>query len=321
MAALSDRRPDSVIPLRNLRPEQLSPLLEEEIAEWRTDLDWDFRPSADLVRRFSGMQALDGFVLLAGPHIVGFVYSVAEEGKGLIGDLYVSRPYRSIYREDALLRAVLDSMWRVSGMRRIEAQLMMLSSPFERSFPDPLWFHCYPRKFFSLRLDRATALPPREPQRSVIGRWTENRQDDAARLIAESYAGHIDSRINDQYRSPGGARRFLTNIVQYPGCGAFFSPASFVAIDRSTRAVCGLCLASLVAEDAGHVTQICVSPAHRGTGLGYELLRGSLVALAAHGARTVSLTVTSKNESAIRVYESMGFRSRRDFAAYVWERG
>lgn len=321
MAALSDRRPDSVVPLRNLRPEQLSPLLEEEIAEWRADLDWDFRPSADLVRRFSGMQALDGFVLLAGAHIVGFVYSVAEEGKGLVGDLYVSRRYRSVQREDALLRAVLDSMWRVSGMRRIEAQLMMLSAPFERGFPDPLWFRCYPRKFFSLRLDRATELLRREPKRAVIAPWSENRQDDAARLIAEAYAGHIDSRINDQYRSPGGARRFLTNIVQYPGCGAFFSPASFVAIDRTTRAVCGLCLASLVAEDAGHLTQICVAPGHRGTGLGYELLRSSLVSLAGHGARTVSLTVTSDNDSAIRLYESMGFRSRREFAAYVWERG
>jgi ribosomal protein S18 acetylase RimI-like enzyme len=80
-----------------------------------------------------------------------------------------------------------------------------------------------------------------------------------------------------------------------------------------------VCLASLVAPDVGHITQICVSQAARGTGLGYELMRRSMVALAAYGCRSVSLTVTAANSAAIQLYERMGFRSRRDFAAYVWE--
>ena len=41
--------------------------------------------------------------------------------------------------------------------------------------------------------------------------------------------------------------------------------------------------------------------------------------LADHGCRSVSLTVTTSNASAIRLYERMGFINRRDFAAYVWE--
>ena len=48
-------------------------------------------------------------------------------------------------------------------------------------------------------------------------------------------------------------------------------------------------------------------------------LIGSLLALADHGCRTVSLTVTTSNASAIQLYERMGFVNRRDFAAYVWE--
>ena len=72
-------------------------------------------------------------------------------------------------------------------------------------------------------------------------------------------------------------------------------------------------------SDVGHITQVCVAPAFRGTGLGYELLRRSLLALAGHGCRTVSLTVTTSNADAIRLYERMGFVNRRDFAAYVWE--
>ena len=69
--------------------------------------------------------------------------------------------------------------------------------------------------------------------------WSERKQDEAATLIATAYRGHVDSEINDQYRSPAGARRFLMNIVQFPGCGAFFQPASYVAVDPGTGRLSG----------------------------------------------------------------------------------
>jgi hypothetical protein len=67
-----------------------------------------------------------------------------------------------------------------------------------------------------------------------IDRWSDQHQDATAHLIAAAYQGHVDSSINDQYRTViAGARRFLHNIVQYPGCGAFFRPASFAAFEPS----------------------------------------------------------------------------------------
>ncbi len=320
MAALSDQRPSPLVDLREVSSAYLQPVLDAEISEWGTELDWDFRSSAELVRRFVDMRALTGFALLGGTTASGYAYYVCEDGKGLIGSLYVTPGYRTIENEDTLLAAVLDAMFRTSGTRRIEAQLMMISSPLERLAPYPKFFRPYARKFLEASLANVSALPPRDPA-AVIAPWQENRQDDAARLISQAYAGHIDSQINDQYRSPGGARRFLTNIVQYPGCGAFFNPASFVAYSGSgsARTMCGVCLASLVAPEVGHITQVCVSPAARGTGLGYELMRRSLVALAGHGCRSVSLTVTATNSQAIHLYARMGFRTRREFAAYVWE--
>ena len=83
--------------------------------------------------------------------------------------------------------------------------------------------------------------------------------------------------------------------------------------------MCGLSLGSLVAPEVGHITQICVAPSHQGQGIGYELLRRSLTAFATQGCQTVSLTVTSENTSALRLYERMGFQPMRDFSAYVWE--
>jgi ribosomal protein S18 acetylase RimI-like enzyme len=137
-------------------------------------------------------------------------------------------------------------------------------------------------------------------------------------LISAAYSGHIDSRINDQYRSPGGARRFLFNIVQYPGCGTFFRPASYAAFETNGQ-LCGISLASLVSQRSGHITQICVSPSVRGTGIGHALLRQSLMTLRDMGCHAASLTVTAANESAVSLYERVGFHTIRQFSAYAWE--
>lgn len=319
MAALPDRYMESLIDLRDLTTEHLAPLLEEEIAAWRSRLDWDFTASADLVRRFVRLRALSGFALMGPAGVTGYSYYVAEEGKGLIGDFFVRAAVRTAEAEHRLLETVLQAIWRTPGMRRVEAQLMMLGSPLDRDAPYARWFRSYPRKFLEVHLPAEPPWPARERSTALFSPWIENRQDEAARLIAAAYRGHVDSQINDQYRSAGGARRFLSNIVQYPGCGSFFAPASFGAWDRADRTLCGVSLASLVAAETGHITQICVAPSHQGQGIGYELLRRSLTALAAHGCRRASLTVTTANDSAVQLYERMGFRNRRDFAACVWE--
>jgi ribosomal protein S18 acetylase RimI-like enzyme len=318
MAALPEPADSRIIDLRKISAEDLLPVLEEEAAAWKSELEWDLRPATELVQRFVQMQALNGYALDYRGSIIGYAYYVCEEGKGLIGDLYVLARARTPEHENSLIQAVLDSLWRVPGIRRVEAQLLMLGPPVPRPMPYPLWFRAYPRKFLEMPAAKVSRLTPRPADRIAITPWTERRQDDSARLVAAAYRGHIDSEINDQYRAPAGARRFLANIVQYPGCGTFFAPASYAATDTQSGGLCGMSLASLVASDVGHITQVCVAPSHRGTGLGYELLRRSLLALAAHGCRSVSLTVTASNAAAARLYERMGFTQRREFAACVW---
>src|SRR6185312_3640082 len=321
MAAWLESPDHLVVDLRNISAAEIAPLLDEETAAWRTALDWDFEPSAELVRRFVGMQALNGFALLEGARTIGYSYYIREEKKGLIGDLYVCERDRTAERENALIEATLEALWRSPGVRRVEAQLLLLDSPLKRKVPFATRFKPYPRRFLEAPAKHVLALEAREPEGIALVSWTEAQQDDSARLVAAAYRGHIDSEINDQYRSPNGSRRFLSNIVQYPGCGTFFPPASFAATlsNGGKGELCGISLASLVARETGHITQICVAPSQRGKGVGYALLRRSMLALAAHGCRTVGLTVTSKNTGAIRLYEQMGFTDRRDFAAYVWD--
>ena len=100
-----------------------------------------------------------------------------------------------------------------------------------------------------------------------------------------------------------------------------FQPVTWKAVGlrAKTSRLCGICLASLVNADVGHITQVCVSKAVRGSGVGYELVRCSLRSLAKHACRKASLTVTATNKEAIQLYERMGFRKVREFAAFVWE--
>ncbi|MGH9630012.1 MAG: GNAT family N-acetyltransferase [Bryobacteraceae bacterium] len=318
MAAVSNACVPEVLELRHLTAEDLAPVLEEESLTWRTMLNWDFTASAELVRRFVRIQALTGYALLIDGRPVGYSYYVCEDRKALIGDLYLLREFSTTENEDRLLFAVLNSLLHNMHLKRVEAQLMMLHGPFERNLPFSKHVEIHPRNFMMVDLNDAAALPEgRAATLADLGPWSEKRQEDAAQLIAAAYQGHVDSRINDQYRSVSGAKRFLTNIVQYPGCGLFFGPGSFLA--EADGRLLGISLTSLVASDVGHITQICVSPEAKRIGLGYEMLRRSLRAMADHGCEKASLTVTAVNQEAIQLYQRMGFRAMRRFAAFVWE--
>ncbi len=320
MAAAREVRLLQVVSLRQLRVAALDGLLEEETAEWQARLGWDFRPSAEMVRRFVGLRTLAGSALMAGEAAVGYVYVVSEDRKGLIGDLYVSAACRNPANESRLLDAALGELCREWAVTRIESQLMMLTWPlgFRPHREDQLRTH--PR-YFMVIPDRAIAAlaPGAAARKALIEGWTARRVEEVAAVIAAAYHGHVDSDVNDQYRSVSGARRFLNNIVQYPGCGAFFAPASFVALDAWTGRACGVSLASTLSAGVGHITQICVAPSLKGRGLGYELLRRSLRALAEAGCRKASLTVTAANTDAVGLYERVGFRTAHEFSAMVWD--
>jgi ribosomal protein S18 acetylase RimI-like enzyme len=196
---------------------------------------------------------------------------------------------------------------------------MMLHPAKGRAIPHREYLSMFERNFMRLDLGRAPLREGRVRHPIFIEKWSDHYQDAAAHLIAAAYTGHIDSSINDQYRSAAGARRFLYNIVQYPGCGAFYRPASYAAFEAASGRLCGISLTSLVAAECGHITQICVSPEVRGTGVGHELLRQSLVTLRNADCRSASLTVTAANAEAVELYERVGFDTMRRFSAYVWE--
>jgi ribosomal protein S18 acetylase RimI-like enzyme len=322
MAAPVDSRPRApeLVDLRRVGARDLDPLLTDEIDEWSRELEWDFSRSADLVRNFADMRALGGAAMLDRGEVIGYGYSVLEDHKGLIGDLYVRPGWRSPDSEIRLFRALLDGLIATPHMHRIESQLMLVDATAARALQRERFIRLFER--LMMKIDARANMPPsRNPEirRFRFEPWSEFHYDSAATVISLAYDGHIDGQINDQYRTFAGARRFLNNIVQFPGCGAFYAPASLVAWDQVTGWMAGIVLASFVADHTAHITQVCVTPHAKGKGLGYELLRQAMIALRDAGARTVSLTVTVANTEALELYKRCGFSDVRRFFAYVWE--
>lgn len=320
MAAWTEAPLPELIDLLTLGVSDFDPLLAEEIVTWQARFNWDFRPSADLLRRFLHMHSLQGFGLRMGSTLVGYAYYVIEERKGLIGDFYVTKPFSDMPTEMMLLGSIVQSLMLKPGLHRIECQLLLLSPPASAALPFREYLKRHDRYFMSINHIAINALTPAPlKMRVTFSSWTDKFREEAAHLVAAAYRGHVDGDINDQYRTIPGARHFLMNIIQYPGCGRFSPRSSIVAIDDSSGRVCGMCLSSLVSDKSGHVTQLCILPGVRGERLGYELLRLSLADLVAQGCTDVSLTVTCSNVAAIRLYESLGFQVKSTFPSLVWE--
>jgi len=313
-----------IVDLRTVSAHDLEPLLADEIEEWRRNLAWDFEPSAQLVRRYAGTNSLGGAALLVDGHVAGYAYAVVEEPRGIIGDVYVRPHLRDAGSEAKLFRALLSALAVTPRVSRMESQLMLVTpesaAVIARGGAEDPQVQLFARRL--MIRDGVIPLPPTgtgAQDRYRFELWEDRSMHVAGAIIAAAYKDETDSKINSQYRSPGGARRFLTNIVEFPGCGTFHAAASFVAFDRQTGEPAGMVLSSFVAGDTGHISQLCVMPSSRGTGLGNALLRESASALYRAGARLVSLTVTESNTKAISIYEKADFQTIRTFFAYIWE--
>jgi ribosomal protein S18 acetylase RimI-like enzyme len=307
-----------LVDLRRFSAADLDALLDEETAHWRRELDWDFSRSAELVRKFTDLRALSGAALVTRSGVVGYAYSVLEDHKGLVGDLYVRDEYRTPENEYRLLSQVLEELAATPYIRRVESQLILFGWR-DRSIPRSRQLRIFERDFLEIDLDDVVDLLPAAQQGITIEPWAQHFQEAAAHLISSAYVGHVDSQINDQYRSTAGARRFLYNIVQYPGCGNFLQPASLAAFERETGWMCGMCLAGEVGSQVGHITQVCLARDVRGRKLGYEMMRQSLLLMRLNGYKRASLTVTSENRHALDMYLRLGFRRLRKFPAFVWD--
>jgi len=313
-----------ILDLRHFSSADLRPLLEQESQVWSRLLAWDYSGSAEMILRYVDAKILPGYAAVERKRVWGYAFFVYEGSKGVIGDLFVANGTANHGGdlEQRLLTHVIETLQQSPGIHRVEAQLLvhdtgMVASPFVTQ-----GFHRHPRLFMVLPLRGENAparTAPPLPEGIELRKWSEHDFQGAAAVITAAYRGHIDSDINDQYRTISGSLRFLNNIVRFPGCGVFDSDASFCAIHRPTQATVGLILCSRVKSDVGHVTQVCLVPEHRGRGIGEALIGASYTNLRKRSFGALSLTVTEANRGAVDLYKRIGFETKRVFDAFVWE--
>src|SRR3990170_4179784 len=310
MAVAPQLAPFELVDLRQLRARDLAPLLEEERRLWAEELHWDYRPSAEVIRRHADAGTLPGVAALVGGQVAGYSFYILDDTKGIIGDLYVLRPYRRQPPTGAaagvatlLLEHTLETLESSPRLRRLEAQIIPCGT--EPLAPVFLArdFRSFPRVFLYKELRPQAPRAESAPAGVALRVWEDSYFQPMAGLIVAAYRGHVDSRINDQYGTSGGALRFLKNIVVFPGCGIFLAETSRVA------------------AGVAHVTQVCVAPERQGQGLGRALMQAVLARLAGRGYRGVSLTVTAENERAVQLYYKLGFQVIKGFAAFARDLG
>ncbi len=321
-------QPLEILDLRHYSASSLRPVLEAESRVWADRLHWDYGPSANLLLQYLDARVLPGFVAVEHGRVIGYTFCVYEDRKAVIGDVFALSDSRHGYSqteiEAVLLEHLIALLQNSPGVERIESQLLLHAHELHAALFRKAGFSVYRRLFMDLQLD---AHPLREtPARTLLlaranlelRRWQEADFQLAGSLIANAYEGHLDSTINDQYRSVAGSLRFLHNIIRFPGCGVFDAASSHVLVVRNTGALAGLVLCSRVREDVEHVTQLCVGASARGIGLGTLLLEVAADSLRTRGFTSLSLTVTSGNERAAALYRRVGFAEQHSFDAMVW---
>lgn len=310
--------PIHLLDLRQVSSRSLEDLFREEARHWKEELFWDYRASIELIRKFVDSRALGGYVAMEDGHAAGYGFYVLEDRKGLIGGLFVSSHYPQVEITKQLLDEMLATLLATPRIQRIEAQLMPFGTGLEASHLSTL-FRIYPRQFMLLQLEQAQVKNAPLAPGFRVEPWTDRAFEACARLIQLAYADHVDSEINDQYRSESGALKFLRNIVVLPGCGQFLPEASFLVRPGNGEPPVAMVLTSKVADGVGHTTQICVQPGYQKHGLGRHLMECSIRALRSRRYHSLSLTVTSTNTSAVRLYENLGFQGIKNFFAGVWK--
>jgi ribosomal protein S18 acetylase RimI-like enzyme len=325
-----------VLDLRHFMAHALRPLLEAEEHVWAERLHWDYRPSAKLLMQYLDSRMLPGYAAVDQGRVAAYAFCVYEDTKAVVGDVFADPDVVSwqspangfagqtpLELEETLLRHLLETLQHSPHVDRIESQLLVHPSGLHAASFRAAGFELYRRLFMTCRLD--DSRPSRGarielPEGFELRPWRDEEIQAASRLISECYAGHPDSRINDQYRTPIGSLKFLQNIVRFSGCGTFSPSVSHLITERGSREPVALVLGSRVSAHSGHITQLCVRSQERRRGLGRALLEISAQGFAKLGIREISLTVTEANTSAVDLYRREGYEVTHTFDASVWEK-
>jgi ribosomal protein S18 acetylase RimI-like enzyme len=305
-------------PISHLDEAFLNPIMGEEEKMWMSDLGWDYSTIRLILASFVKNRQLPGYVAVNSQKAIGYTYYLINQRKGIIGALYASETDRSQEAVEQLLSLAISHLKDFSDIRRIESQIM----PFHNLRISPTFtqngFQYFHRYYLVLSLDSVTENLNILCEERIVP-WDSGYLARAAEMTVISYYNQTDAEICEDYRTKPGCENYLRSLIENPGCGFFMPKASFISLDER-GSFCGFLICSRISTRAAMIPQIAVHPSHQGRGVGNSLIHRSLRELKASGFQSVSLMVSRENQRAFDWYRRVGFRIRKEFGAYVWQR-
>jgi mycothiol synthase len=89
-----------------------------------------------------------------------------------------------------------------------------------------------------------------------------------------------------------------------------------VWLDYENGKLAGFCWTEVFVNGEGRILMIGTDPDFRGRGIGKKILFAGLLYLKSKGVKTTSLTVDTENDTALALYESVGFRHNNILITY-----
>jgi ribosomal protein S18 acetylase RimI-like enzyme len=297
----------------------MRPLLDEEAALWQSELGWDFGEVRAAVAGGVERGSLPGRVLTDGVRAVAYSYYMTDTSRVIVGSIFAARAHRGRGLEEELVEDVIADARAERGSGRVECQTLFCTAPGVDARFARAGFTGRPRHY--MRRDLGQPLPEGEaplPPGVCLRPIRRDELQAAAEVVYRSHAGSPDAALNLTYSTPSTCRAFVDTLVVRSGCGRFDSEASRLA--EGPRGPVGVLIASRLSAATAHVCQVSVAPEAQGRGLGAALVTAALWAFREQGLASATLSVTVGNDRAHRLYELLGFRVQRAFAAHAWAR-
>jgi ribosomal protein S18 acetylase RimI-like enzyme len=305
--------------LREVSPRELRSLLDEEAAQWDAELGWDFGEVRAAVAGGVERGTLPGRVMTDGVRAAAYCYYMVDASRTIVGSIFASREHRGQGFEDELVDAVIGDARAERGSGRVECQTLFCTAASVDARFERAGFTGRARHY--MRRDLGEPLPPGEASLPAGVCLRPIRRDElqaAAEIVYRSHAGSPDAALNLTYSTPATCRAFVDTLVVRSGCGRFDPDASRLA--EGPWGPIGVLIASRLGRTNGHVCQVSVAPEGQGRGLGAALVSEALRTFRRQGLVSATLSVTVGNDRAHRLYERLGFRVQKVFAAHAWAR-
>lgn len=285
---------------RQLPEALLDPLYEAEAQRWRVALNWDTRPTLQIVEQARRAGTLPGFVLRGpGQSIVGWTYFVVQNGVVQLGSL--------LARSSDGLRMLLDGVLK-SPEATVAREVMCFAFPDSSACESALARRRFDvtRYWYLRRALDESALRAEPGGRVPLRSLRDDDGPDVVRLLARAYDGHNASRC---FAPNGGLdewAHYFAQLTRGAALGALVPDASLVADGPGARP-CGLALTTAISPATLHLAQLAVDPALQQQGVGAQLLDAAMRKGVAHGHRLMTLLVSNDQTVAHGLYASRGF--------------